>query len=86
MNNENDLNKPLNEKKSPLGRFFLILNVALPLVVLVVGILIITSPYILINDIVLKKYIIGGLFITYALFRIVQAFLIYKGNERENVI
>ena len=77
-----DQNSAGNEKKSLVQRFLLVLSLALPLAVLVAGILIIRASNILPTYPPLQKNIIGGLFITYSVFRLYKVFLMIKRNQQ----
>jgi len=70
-----------NEKKSPLGRFFLILSLALPVVILAAGILILTTPALLPDKPAFVRLSVGGLFVAYALYRMYQ---VYARSQRES--
>ncbi len=71
-----------NEKKSLVQRFLLVLSLALPLAVMVAGILIVRASNILPGYPPVQKNIIGGLFITYSVFRLYKVFLVNKRQDQ----
>lgn len=75
-----EANSAGNEKKSLVQRFLLVLSLALPLAVMIAGVLIIKASNILPGYPPTQKNIIGGLFIAYSVFRLYQVFLKNKFN------
>jgi len=70
-----------SEKKSPVARFLLILNVALPIAILVAGALIIRTPRLPNVDSTVQKNIIGVLFVIYAFYRFYQVYKKYQSGD-----